>query len=248
MEKSGQSHYHHGMHRQSEYSTDFPPLEQATSEGLLAIGGDLSVERLLDAYSRGIFPWFNPGQPVLWWSPDPRMVLFPEEIRITRSLKKSLRNKNYTFTADTCFDRVIRQCAAPRYGQIYSAGESWSWITPEMIIAYEQLHAMGLAHSIECWQDGELAGGLYGIALGDVFFGESMFSLRPDSSKCALAMLCQWAPERQIRMIDCQVHSAHLASLGARDISRHAFAAHLSRGMQNTTACEHWHFSDSRGN
>ena len=233
------------MTLQSEYISDFPPLDQATPEGLLAIGGDLSEQRLIDAYSRGIFPWFNPGQPILWWSPDPRLVLYPAQIRISRSLGKTLRQNRFQFSADQCFERVIEQCAEPRRGYDSRNSDSWSWITPEMAKAYSLLHRMGLAHSIEVWRKGNLVGGLYGVAMGRVFFGESMFSIEADSSKCALVYLCRLLMRKQFKLIDCQVASDHLLRLGAVNVSRSDFSDILSEGLEHTTMCEPWHLDES---
>jgi leucyl/phenylalanyl-tRNA---protein transferase len=216
----------------------FPPLHRASREfnGLLAAGGDLSPERLLAAYRRGIFPWFNPGEPILWWSPDPRMVLFPDEFKLSRSLKKSLARADYTVRVDTAFARVMRECAAPRDG---AAG---TWISERMIAAYTALHEAGYAHSIETWRKGDrdhgdagetekstesgesLVGGLYGVAIGRVFFGESMFARQTDASKIALAHLVRWLRAQDFAVIDCQMSTPHLASLGAREISRDSFA------------------------
>lgn len=208
----------------------FPPVQRASREynGLLAAGGDLSLPRLLEAYRRGIFPWFNPGEPILWWSPDPRMVLFPAEFKVSRSLRKRLARDDYRVRADTAFVQVMRECAAPR------DGVAGTWISPEMIAAYGELHAAGHAHSIETWitgADGKpvLAGGLYGVALGRVFFGESMFSRQTDASKIALAHLARWLAARGFGVIDCQMNTAHLASLGAREIARPVFAELLDR-------------------
>ncbi|MEO7726636.1 MAG: leucyl/phenylalanyl-tRNA--protein transferase [Burkholderiales bacterium] len=201
----------------------FPPLSKALAEpnGLIAAGGELSAERLIDAYSHGIFPWFNPGQPILWWSPDPRMVLVPQEIKITRSLDKILRNREYAVRADTSFRAVMAACAAPRDGQ------DGTWISPDMIAAYCELHELGIAHSVETWIDGELAGGLYGVALGRMFYGESMFTRARDASKIALAHLARQLARWGFGMIDCQMHTAHLAAMGARDIPRADFMRRL---------------------
>ena len=201
----------------------FPPLEQALEEpsGLLAAGGDLSPERLVAAYRRGIFPWYSPGQPVLWWSPDPRAVLFPEEFRCTRSLAKTLRNAGFTPSVDRDFAAVIDGCAAPR------AASPGTWITAEMRSAYLELHRLGCAHSIEVRRDGSLLGGLYGVRLGGVFFGESMFSRARDASKVALAHLVALCRRNALAVIDCQLPSRHLASLGARTIPRNQFQALL---------------------
>lgn len=203
----------------------FPPLEQALEDppGLLAAGGDLSTERLIAAYARGIFPWYSPGQPVLWWSPDPRTVLFPAEFHRSRSLIKTIRNKDLRISLNENFEEVIDACAAPRP---HSPG---TWITAEMRAAYVRLHGLGFAHSIEVRRHGRLAGGLYGVRLGGVFFGESMFSAERDGSKIALAHLTRMCPHNSIAVIDCQLPSRHLASLGARSIPRTQFEALLSR-------------------
>jgi leucyl/phenylalanyl-tRNA--protein transferase len=200
---------------------NFPPLEQALDEpaGLLAAGGDLSAARLLAAYRQSIFPWYSPGQPVLWWAPDPREVLFPAEFRISRSLKKALRNRGYRATIDQDFLAVIRGCAAPR------AASAGTWITSDMQKAYADLHARGFAHSIETYRGAELIGGLYGVRLGAVFFGESMFSRERDASKIALAHLVAASLRNDIVVIDCQLPSEHLRSLGSRPISRAEFRA-----------------------
>ena len=201
----------------------FPPVGQALDEpaGLLAGGGDLSPERLLAAYRRGIFPWFSEGQPVLWWSPDPREVLFPAEFRLSRSLAKTLRGGRLTTTRDCAFEAVIDGCAAPR------PGAQGTWITPDMREAYVLLHQRGIAHSIETWEAGELVGGLYGVAVGRVFCGESMFSRRPDASKVAMAALVAAAPRQGFELIDCQMPSGHLRSLGSRPLPRERFLAYL---------------------
>lgn len=207
----------------------FPPLERALKEpnGLLAAGGDLSIPRLLAAYRRGIFPWFNPGEPILWWSPDPRMVLFPAEFKVSRSLKKRLVRADYEVRADTAFARVMGECAAPR------EGVGGTWISPRMIEAYSALHEAGHAHSFETWIEGEngpeLAGGLYGVAIGRAFYGESMFARQTDASKIALAHLVRFLASRDFGVIDCQMNTPHLASLGAREIPRAQFAALLDR-------------------
>lgn len=203
----------------------FPPLEQALRDppGLLAAGGDLSTTRLLAAYQRGVFPWYSSQQPILWWSPDPRMVLFPDEFKVSRSLGKTLRSGRFSMRVDQAFDRTIRECAAPRR----SGPETW--LNTDMISAYERLFAEGFAHSIETYAEGELVGGLYGIHLGGVFFGESMFSRANDASKVAMARLVEECRARDIRLIDCQVASSHLASLGAREVSRGEFVELLRR-------------------
>jgi leucyl/phenylalanyl-tRNA--protein transferase len=203
----------------------FPPLEHALREppGLLAAGGDLRPARLLAAYERGVFPWYSAQQPILWWSPDPRMVLFPKEFNCSRSLRKTLRNGPYTTRVDLAFGATIRACAAPRRG-----GPD-TWLNNDMIASYEQLHELGFGHSVETYDAGRLAGGLYGIQLGQVFFGESMFSLRRDASKVALARLIDECRARDIQLIDCQVASSHLASLGAREVPRSQFVTLLRR-------------------
>ncbi len=223
------------MHAKPHPESAFPPLDQATPDGLLAIGGDLSPDRLIDAYSRGIFPWFNPGQPILWWCPDPRAVLFAREMRVTRSLRKTLRGGRFELSMDRAFDDVIQACARPRRGD-----SGPSWITPGMRRAYLELHRMGIAHSVEAWQDGKLAGGLYGVYLGGVFFGESMFSNANDASKCALAALAGSMRNRGERLIDCQIGSGHLRSLGARDIPRADFTAIIRRGLRQPRRLTPW--------
>lgn len=210
----------------------FPPPEQALDEpaGLLAAGGDLSPGRLLAAYRRGIFPWYSPGQPVLWWAPDPREVLFPAEFRCSRSLAKTLRNRGFELHVNRDFAAVIGACAAPR---AHSLG---TWITPEMHAAYLQLHRLGHAHSVETWLEGRLVGGLYGVRLGRVFFGESMFSRERDASKAALAHLVALCGPNHIALIDCQLPSPHLASLGSRPLRRAEFQRLLREHVTSTAA------------
>jgi len=202
----------------------FPPVEEAEEIGLLAVGGDLSPQRLLLAYSLGIFPWYNPGEPILWWSPDPRCVLFPERIHISRSLHKVLRRGDFHVTFDQDFSAVIDTCRQLR-------AESGTWITPEMRDAYVALHRLGFAHSVECWQQEELVGGLYGISLGYCFFGESMFSRIANASKVAMVRLCQQLQQKGFRLIDCQQSSEHLSSLGATEIPRATFSHLLAEGL-----------------
>ncbi len=203
----------------------FPPLEKAMREpnGLLAAGGDLSPERLLAAYRHGCFPWYQEGQPLLWWSPDPRTVLFPEELHVSRSLRKTLRQETFTVTFDRAFQAVIEGCAGPRR---YADG---TWITTPMQNAYLALHRLGVAHSVEVWQDGRLVGGLYGLAMGQLFFGESMFSRATDASKVGFVTLVERLRDWGFKLIDCQMPTQHLASFGARAIPREAFAEALSR-------------------
>jgi leucyl/phenylalanyl-tRNA---protein transferase len=215
----------------------FPPLESALTDpnGLLAAGGDLSPQRLLAAYRRGIFPWYSTGEPILWWSPDPRMVLLPDELKISASLAKTLRNAKYEVRLDSAFDGVVRACAGkPREGQ------TGTWITDEMQAAYRELHRLGHAHSVETWIDGKLAGGLYGVAIGQAFYGESMFTEVRDASKIALAHLCAHLKRRGFGIIDCQMETRHLASLGARPIPRRAFAARLDQLCAHGDAPPHW--------
>lgn len=213
----------------SDEPTWFPPVAEALTEpdGLLAAGGDLSPARLLAAYANGIFPWYTEGQPVLWWSPDPRAVLFPEELHVSRSLRRRLRSGIYHTRTDSDFAGVIRGCAAPR------GSGGGTWLTPAMMTAYQRLHALGHAHSIETWRADRLVGGVYGVCLGQVFFGESMFSAETDASKVALVRLMEIARERGIVLIDCQVANAHLQSLGSRAIPRRDFLALLTAHCQS---------------
>jgi leucyl/phenylalanyl-tRNA--protein transferase len=215
----------------------FPAVTQAlrSPNGLLAAGGDLSTVRLLEAYRHGIFPWFNEGEPILWWSPDPRMVLFPQEFKVSHSLHKTLRNSRHEVRCDSVFEQVMRACAAPR------EGASGTWIHEEMIAAYCELHTLGYAHSVETWMDGKLVGGLYGMALGRMFYGESMFSRRPNASKIALAHLAAQLKRWNFGMIDCQMNTPHLASLGAREIPRKEFIASL-QDLINCSPVPVWRF------
>jgi len=202
----------------------FPPVEQALAQpnGLLCAGADLSRERLLDAYRRGIYPWYSGSEPVLWWSPDPRMVLYCEELKVSRSLGKSVRNRGYELRLDTAFGRVLAGCAGPR------RDEGGTWLGADMRRAYAALHRAGYAHSVETWKDGELLGGLYGVALGRMFYGESMFSRATDASKVALVGLVGELRARGFPLIDCQMRTPLLASLGAREIPRNVFLRQLS--------------------
>ena len=204
----------------------FPPVERALVEpnGLLAAGGDLSPERLLDAYARGIFPWFNDEDPVLWWSPDPRMVLFPGELHLSRSLRRTIRSLEFTVTFDRAFHDVMEGCAGPRENQ------DGTWITTDMMRAYARMAELGYAHSVEAWVGGELAGGLYGVAVGRIFYGESMFSRRSNASKVAVSWLARQLDRWQFELIDCQMATEHLASLGAREVPRVDFLRRLERG------------------
>ena len=217
----------------------FPPLTRALLEpnGLLAAGGELSAERLIDAYQHGIFPWYSADQPLLWWSPDPRMVLMPAELKISRSLGKRLHKPDFEVRIDSAFETVMRACAAPRDGQ---AG---TWITDDMVAAYTELHRRGLAHSVETWIDGELAGGLYGVALGRMFYGESMFMRATDASKIALAHLARQLHRWGFGLIDCQMQTSHLASLGAREIPRDDFVRQLTV-LVNCEPPSSWQFDN----
>lgn len=214
----------------------FPPVSKAlrSPNGLLCAGADLSPERLLDAYSKGIFPWFSEGDPILWWSPHPRMVLFPAELKVSRSLRKAVAKGIFETRFDTAFADVMRACAEPRDGQ---AG---TWIVPEMVAAYTRLHELGFAHSVESWRDGRLAGGLYGILLGRVFFGESMFSRETDASKVALVKLVARLEALGVGLVDCQQATRHLASLGAREIPRREFAQRLAESIQYPPTGGRW--------
>lgn len=215
-------------------SLDFPPLNKALREpnGLLAAGGDLRPERLIQAYRHGCFPWFQDGQPILWWSPDPRTVLLPDELHVSRSLAKVLRQGRYQVSFDQAFAEVIRACAAPRS---YAAE---TWITSPMQDAYLELHRSGIAHSVEVWRDGELVGGLYGLAMGQLFFGESMFSRADNASKVGFATLVERLKAWGFVLIDCQMPTEHLLSLGARTISRDEFARYLSRHLDQPNRAE----------
>jgi len=203
----------------------FPPVIKALREpdGLLAIGGCLSQTRLLNAYRQGIFPWYNPGEPILWWSPDPRLVLFPDKLALSRSLRKTIRKKMFFVTYDLAFNEVITNCAKPR------EDEAGTWITADIKSAYNELHRRGIAHSVETWFDGELVGGLYGVALGQVFFGESMFHTMTDASKVAFVTLVEDIKHWGYQLVDCQVHTQHLVSLGAEEISRDQFSLILGQ-------------------
>ncbi len=212
----------------------FPPLSAANEEGLLAIGGDLCPQRLVLAYRNGIFPWYNEGSPILWWSPDPRCVFFPSLFRPHRSLRKTLKKGEFTTTFDHAFSQVIRACADQRRRQ---AG---TWITPDMETAYNQLHRLGVAHSVETWFGHQLVGGLYGLAIGQVFFGESMFSTRTDASKVALARLMEHLTKWAFRLVDCQVTSPHLLHLGAQTIPRTEFIQRLQSSLSPMGYDSHW--------
>jgi leucyl/phenylalanyl-tRNA--protein transferase len=219
---------------------EFPPVARALLEpnGLLAAGGGLAPERLLAAYRLGIFPWYSGNQPVLWWSPDPRMVLFPAEFRMPRSLGKRLRRHDYEIRVDSAFTEVMHGCALPR------SDGAGTWITQDMIDAYYRLHQLGYAHSIETWIDGKLAGGLYGMAIGRAFFGESMFARVSDASKIAFAHLVHQLARWQFGMIDCQMNTAHLARFGAREIPRSEFSQNLTELVNYPSTTISWQFED----
>lgn len=230
----------HTVQRMSVFFLDgaaeaFPPARLADANGLLAVGGDLCVERLLAAYRAGIFPWYAEGDPILWWSPDPRLVLFPGDLRISRRLGRVLRKKPFQVTMDAAFEQVVRACAAaPR-----RSGPG-TWIVDEMIDAYCRLHRAGYAHSVEAWQEGELAGGLYGVSLGRCFFGESMFTRTSNASKAALVRLVQFLSDRGFDMIDCQMTTAHLVGFGAVEISRKLFLKRLAAALMAPTLTGNW--------
>lgn len=220
------------------HDTPFPAVAQALRQpnGLLAAGGDLMPERLLNAYRHGIFPWFSAGDPILWWSPDPRMVLMPDEFKISRSLHKTLRRGEYEIRTDSAFEQVMRACASPREGQ------NGTWIQEEVVEAYVRLHQLGLAHSVETWMDNELVGGLYGVSLGRMYYGESMFSRKTDASKIALAHLAAQLKRWDFGMIDCQMNTKHLSSLGAREIPRNLFLTRLQELIHFPDTGTPWRF------
>ncbi len=213
----------------------FPEPSEAEPDGLLAVGGDLSPERILRAYRAGIFPWFSEGSPILWWSPDPRLVLEPAWLHVPRSLARTVRRGRYRVTADAAFSQVIRCCADKT-----RPGQDGTWITDEMGLAYQRLHRLGFAHSFEAWEGPELAGGLYGVSLGSAFFGESMFADRPDASKAAFVRAVGWMADRGMDLVDCQVRTEHLARFGAREIPREDFLVRLSRALEKPTMRGRW--------
>lgn len=213
----------------------FPPPHLATREGLLAVGGDLSRERLLLAYRQGIFPWFSEGEPILWWSPDPRLVLYPLKLRLSSSLKKRIRQRRYMLTIDHAFESVIKECS-----RIRRKHQDGTWIVESMVDAYLGLHHDGLAHSVEAWQEDHLVGGLYGVSLGRCFFGESMFSRVSDASKVALTGLVQFLTSLKFELIDCQVPTGHLMTLGATEIPRKRFLSELEGALKSPTLAGSW--------
>ncbi|MGE3817950.1 MAG: leucyl/phenylalanyl-tRNA--protein transferase [Isosphaeraceae bacterium] len=220
----------------------FPPPESIRADGLAAVGGDLSPTRLIEAYSLGFFPWSGPGEPILWWNPDPRLVLDPSALRVSRSLRRTLRKGGYLTTYDRNFPDVMRACAlTPRRGEV------GSWITPRVLLGYMNLHQLGLAHSVETWHEGELVGGLYGVLLGRCFFGESMFSTRTDASKVALVALGSKLQALGVEMIDGQVESPHLISLGGVPIPRVEFLRRLREALESPTDRSTWGLETERG-
>lgn len=215
---------------------DFPAIDSALAEpdGLLVAGGCLSSQRIIKAYQQGIFPWYSPGEPILWWSPNPRLVLFPDKLKISRSLRKTIRKEVFKLTYNQAFPQVMQYCAAPR------EKESGTWINEEMYLAYTQLHQQGIAHSFEAWFNDELIGGLYGIAIGQVFFGESMFHRKTDASKVAFCSLVQQLAEWGYQLIDCQVRTDHLTSLGAEEIKRDHFSKLLKQYCPHSPSDAAW--------
>lgn len=220
----------------------FPDPRQAEPDGLLAVGGDLAPERLLAAYAAGIFPWYGRESPILWWSPDPRLVLEPGRLHVPRSLARLRRRAPFRYTADTAFDRVIRACA-----EIDRPGQDGTWITPAMVRAYRQLHLLGFAHSFEAWEGEALVGGLYGVSLGAVFFGESMFAARPEASKLAFVESVEWLAARGVGLIDCQVRTEHLARFGAVDWPRERFLKALAEALEAPTRRGRWSMGPDPG-
>jgi leucyl/phenylalanyl-tRNA--protein transferase len=220
----------------------FPPPELAESSGLLAVGGDLRPERLLLAYRRGIFPWYHDGLPILWFSPDPRMVLDADQLVVSRTLRKALRRAPYRITLDTAFAEVIRRCA-----EVPRPDQEGTWITDDMIAGYSELHRLGYAHSVEAWREDQLVGGLYGVSLGAGFFGESMFALAPDASKVAFVTLVDQLRRWEIRLIDCQVHTEHLERFGAAEWPRATFLRALTAALDRPTRQGPWRLDDPSG-
>ncbi len=226
------------MFRLNQHSLRFPPVDRASPEGLLAVGGDLRPKRLLAAYRQGIFPWYNEGEPILWWSPNPRAVLFPEKLHVSRSLTRRLRPNVFTVTLDTCFRAVMEECAGPRP----QYPEGGTWITGEMLEAYTHLHELGYAHSVETWQGDCLVGGLYGVAIGGAFFAESMFTKVDDASKVALVRLVRQLHAWSFRLVDCQQSSPHVMRFGAEEIPRKDFIHHLTQALTLPDKQGQWKF------
>jgi len=213
----------------------FPPPHFSEGDGLLAVGGDLSEERLVKAYYMGIFPWYSDPDPILWWSPDPRLVLFPSDLRVSRRLRRTIRRGTFRVTMDTAFEQVIQSCA-----EIPRKHEKGTWITPDMVTAYCRLHTAGFAHSVEVWSEGRLAGGLYGVAIGRCFFGESMFSNQSNASKVAFVKLVEYLHKKEFRLIDCQVTTTHLKKFGAREIPRAEFLNILEKLREKPSLRGKW--------
>ncbi len=218
----------------------FPPPELADDNGLIAVDGDLSEQRILTAYSMGIFPWYSEGDPILWWSPDPRLVLFPHDFKIARSLRQTMNRNQFTVTLDNAFEEVIKNCAT-----VHRKCDGGTWITDEMLDAYIGLHKSGFAHSVEAWHKGKLVGGLYGLSLGSVFFGESMFTRKSNASKVAFASLVNQLIKWDFSLIDCQVTTPHLQSLGAREIPRSEFLNLIKDGLTSSTTKGKWGITDN---
>jgi len=217
----------------------FPSPDLADDNGLLAVGGDLSKPRLLLAYSKGIFPWYSEGDPILWWSPDPRMILVPAKFKCSRSLKQKIKKGSYQVTMDSAFESVIMHCAS-----VHNKSDGATWITDEMMEAYIQLHRSGVAHSVETWFDDKLVGGLYGVSLGSAFFGESMFAEKSDASKVAFVLLIQQLQKWKFTLIDCQITTAHLKTFGAHEVSRHKFMTLLESALTVGTKKGKWNFDE----
>lgn len=217
----------------------FPEPAEADPDGLLAIGGDLSPQRLVAAYASGIFPWYGENSPILWWSPDPRLVLYPAKLHIPSSLKRTLNSGRLLFTLDTAFGAVIRACA-----QAQRPDQDGTWIVPDMMAAYERLHALGHVHSAEAWQDGQLVGGIYGVAIGSIFFGESMFCSKPNASKALFVTLVRWLGKRGCTLIDCQQTTEHLLRFGAQEISRKDFLGQVLAGLDSNALTGGWKLTE----
>lgn len=213
----------------------FPDPTQAEPDGLLAIGGDLQVKRILLSYSMGIFPWYSDGQPILWWSPDPRLMILPESLHISKSLKRTIKSHKYVVKFDHCFETIVELCST-----VARKGQNGTWITKEMQVAYSKLHQAGFAHSVECYDKGQIVGGLYGVSLGGGFFGESMFSLKSDASKICLATLAQKMVEMKFDFIDCQIPTDHLKRMGAFEVDRKEFLIRLRRTLDKSTYSGSW--------
>lgn len=223
------------VYQLSKESLAFPPASHANPDGLLAVGGLLREDWLLKAYSVGLFPWFNPGEEILWWSPDPRYVILPQDVKIQKSMHPHLNNPQLEFRLDTAFEQVIDNCA-----KVSRKGQPGTWISKEMKQAYTKLHKIGMAHSAEIWKKGELVGGLYGVSIGSIFFGESMFTTEQNMSKLALIRLCKWLEDREFLMIDCQVFSEHIVSMGAVSVARSQFLEALDIGLNANTMRGIW--------